>query len=105
MIEYNNKMLEGAKINKVRKMTLGELDAHGWDDNRGFKPVYIIELDTGIFLYPSRDFEGNGGGVLFGVTKNEECFNVCEREGAVDTSKMDNMEFGEYIRNCHKQNK
>jgi hypothetical protein len=113
MIEYNNKMLEGAKINKVRKMTLGELDAHGWDDNRGFKPVYIIELDNGMFLYPSRDFEGNGGGVLFGVTKNEESFNVCERETpkhgeeieVVNTSKMDNMEFGEYIRNCHKQNK
>ena len=102
MIEYNNSMLEGAKINRVRKMTQAELDSHYWDDNRGLSPVYIIELDNGMFLYPSRDFEGNDGGVLFGVDGNkDDCFVVCERK-VVDTSKMDNDEFGEYIRNCHK---
>ena len=102
MIEYNNSMLEGAKINRVRKMTQAELDSHYWDDNRGLNPVYIIELDNGMFLYPSRDFEGNDGGVLFGVDGyKDDCFVVCERK-VVDTSKMDNDEFGEYIRNCHK---
>ena len=111
MIEYNNSMLEGAKINKVRKMTQSELDAHYWDDDPRWKPIYIIELDNGMFLYPSRDYEGNGGGVLFGVDeKKDDCFIVCERESpkhgeeikVVDTSKMDNDEFGEYIKNCHK---
>ena len=102
MKEYNKNMLVGAKISNVRKMTQGELNAHYWDDNRGFNPVYVIELDNGTALYPSRDFEGNGGGVLFGVTKNEESFNVCERK-VVDTSKMDNDEFGAYLReNCYK---
>ena len=111
MIEYNNSMLEGAKINRVRKMTQAELDSHYWDDNRGLNPVYVIELDNGMFLYPSRDFEGNDGGVLFGIDGNkDDSFVVCEREApkhgeeikVVDTSKMDNDEFGEYIRNCHK---
>ena len=101
MIEYNKEMLVGAKVANVRKMTQGELNAHYWDDNRGFSPVYVIELDNGVSLYPSRDDEGNGGGVIFGVTHNEECFSVCERK-VVDTTKMNNDEFGEFIRNCHK---
>ena len=46
-----NKMLKGASIVNVRKMTQGELNAHYWDDNRGFNPVYVIELDNGISLY------------------------------------------------------
>jgi hypothetical protein len=109
MINHNNEMLKGAMIVDVRKMSAGELDANGWDDNRGFKPVYIIELDNGMFLYPSRDYEGNGGGVFFGVDeKTNKCFTIFESESpnyveeieVVDTSKMNNNEFGEYIRNC-----
>ena len=94
MIEYNKNMLVGAKITNVRKMVKSELDAHYWG---GCDPVYIIELDNGSAIYPSADFEGNSGGVLYGVTRDEECFNVCERK-VVDTSKMDNDEFGEYLR-------
>jgi len=102
MKEYNKNMLVGAKVRNVRKMTQGELEAHYWDDNRGFNPVYVIELDNGVSLYPSRDGEGNGGGVLFGVDtnpKSEGCFTVCDRP-VVDTSKMDNDEFGAYLREC-----
>jgi hypothetical protein len=113
MIEnnYNKNMLVGATIANVCKMTAEELDAHGWDDNRGFKPVYVIELDNGVSLYPSRDYEGNGGGAIFGLDENnEKCFTICERESpnhgeeikVVDTTEMNNDEFGEYIRNCHK---
>lgn len=94
MIEYNKNMLVGAKITNVRKMVKSELDAHYWGHS---DPVYIIELDNGSAIYPSADFEGNSGGVLYGVTRDEECFNVCERK-VVDTSKMDNDEFGEYLR-------
>ena len=36
MINHNNEMLKGAMIVDVRKMSAGELDANGWDDNRGF---------------------------------------------------------------------
>ena len=98
MKEYNKNMLVGAKVRNVRKMTQGELEAHYWDDNRGFNPGYVIELDNGVSLYPSRDGEGNGGGVLFGVDGNDEsCFSVCDRP-VVDTSKMDNDEFGAYLR-------
>ena len=71
-------MLQGATIINVRKMVKQEYDAHLWDSS---DPVYILELDNGISLYPSRDFEGNGGGVLFGVTDNSDWFNVCEING------------------------
>ena len=94
MIDYDKSMLVGAKIINVRRMTKGELNAHYW---HSANPVYVLELDNGTAIYPSRDFEGNDGGVLFGVTENEECFSVCERK-AVDTSKMDNDEFGAYLR-------
>ncbi len=98
MKEYNKNMLVGASVSNVRKMTQGELNSHYWDDNRGFNPVYVVELDNGVALYPSRDGEGNGGGVLFGVdSKDESCFTVCERP-AVDTTKMDDDEFGKFIR-------
>jgi len=98
MIEYNKNMLVGAKIVNVRKMVKSELDAHYWG---GCDPVYMIELDNGSAIYPSADFEGNSGGVLYGVTRDEECFNVLERK-VVDTSNMDNDEFGAYLReNCN----
>ena len=76
MIEYNNNMLKGATIINVRKMTEEECNAHLWDNHH---PVYILELDNGIALYPSRDFEGNGGGVFFGVNKDQEYFDVFEK--------------------------
>jgi hypothetical protein len=98
MKEYNKNMLVGATVSNVCKMSAEELKAHGWDDNRGFNPVYVIELDNGVSLYPSRDGEGNGGGVLFGVDGNDEsCFTVCDRP-VVDTTKMNNDEFGKLIR-------
>jgi hypothetical protein len=102
MKEYDRNMLVGASVSNVRKMSAKELEVHGWDDNRGFNPVYVIELDNGISLYPSRDAEGNGGGVLFGVDENDlKCFTVCEKgQGgvAVDTSHLNNDDFGAYIR-------
>ena len=94
MIEYNKNMLVGAKITNVRKMVKSELDAHYWG---GCDPVYIIELDNGSAIYPSADFEGNSGGVLYGVTRDEECFNVCERN-VTDTSHLNNDDFGAFIR-------
>tara|TARA_R110002096_G_scaffold125390_1_gene270900 strand:- start:240 stop:548 length:309 start_codon:yes stop_codon:yes gene_type:complete len=98
MKEYNKNMLVGATVSNVCKMSAEGLEAHGWDDNRGFNPVYVVELDNGVTLYPSRDGEGNGGGVLFGVdSKDESCFTVFDRP-VVDTTKMNNDEFGKLIR-------
>ena len=98
MKEYNKNMLVGASVSNVCKMSAEGLKANGWDDNRGFNPVYVIELDNGVALYPSRDGEGNGGGVLFGVdSKDESCFTVSDAP-VIDTTKMDNDEFGKFIR-------
>ena len=97
-MKYNNKKFKGARIINIREMTNGEYNAHYWDKR---DPVYVIELDNGISLYPSRDAEGNGGGVFFGVDSNSnKCFTMSNKE-EVDTSKIDNDEFGAYIReNC-----
>ena len=60
----------GKKIIDSRLMTAKEMDAEGWDvDNCSPNPPVIV-LENGTKLYPSRDSEGNGGGVLFGVKKN-----------------------------------
>ena len=53
----------GAKITKIRRMTPKELKAEGWEA-RGVPTA--IEFSNGAVLYPSRDEEGNGPGVLFG---------------------------------------
>ena len=107
-------MIEGAKITKVRSMTDAEYVREYWDNDQN-NPVYVIELSNGCQLFASQDYEGNGGGALFGHdSKTNKAFTIAvdrkapkhgEEIKVVDTSKMDNMEFGEYIRNCHKQNK
>ena len=67
-------MIEGKKIVKVREMTQEEYAHEGWDNNRGFSPVTVIELEGGIRIWPSRDSEGNDGGVLFGSDEKGEFY-------------------------------
>ena len=55
--------LEGAKIVKVREMTRQELQAEGW--SLGRNGCRVLELNNGIKLYASQDYEGNGPGALF----------------------------------------
>jgi len=62
--------MEGRKIVKVRLQTETEMDSEGWN-----KPSPVLELDDGTLLYPSRDYEGNGPGALFG-TKDNQAFRV-----------------------------
>ena len=52
----------------IRHMTDEELDYQGWDGN---EPIMVLELDDGSILYPSKDYEGNDGGAIFGRTKDE----------------------------------
>ena len=54
--------IEGLTIRTVRKLTKKELAYEGWD---GHHPVMAIILSNGLKLYPSMDYEGNGGGAMF----------------------------------------
>lgn len=60
----------GQKIKAIRKLTDAELEENGWDDDN-FNPIYALELENGVVIYPSRDFEGNGGGALFGLDREK----------------------------------
>ncbi len=56
--------LKGQKIVEIRPMTRDEMEAEAWDDYH--QPPMIIILDSGMFLYPMADPEGNGPGCLVG---------------------------------------
>ena len=56
----------GAKIKKVRLMNETELSNEGWELD---EYVIAIELDNKTVIYASRDYEGNGGGAIFGYDK------------------------------------
>ncbi len=96
-------MIEGSKITKVRSMTDGEYKREYWD-NEPHSPVYVLELDNGCQIFASCDYEGNGGGALFGHdSKTDKGFTIAVDRKApkqpVDTSHLNNEEFGEFIRN------
>ena len=66
--------LEGAKIVNIRSMTSKEAEAEGWDlSHNGCR---VLVLDNGIKLYASQDYEGNGPGALFFVTKDKKAYAV-----------------------------
>ena len=95
-------MIEGAKITKVRSMTNAEYEREYWDNDAN-NPVYVLELDNGCVIFPSCDYEGNGGGALFGHDNkaNKEFTIAVNRKLSkqpVDTSQLSYDEFGAYIR-------
>lgn len=49
-------------------MTEAEMKEEGWTDHRN--EVLVMVLSNGMKLYPSQDYEGNGGGVWFGKDKD-----------------------------------
>jgi hypothetical protein len=59
--------LMGRTIVDTRRMTVAELEREGWDVEPGDEPPLVLVLDNGTMLYPSRDWEGNGPGCLFGT--------------------------------------
>lgn len=65
----NQAQLVGARILSTRPMTPKELEEWGWRPSMS-NPGYAIILDNGVILYPGKDFEGNGQGVLFGKDKS-----------------------------------
>lgn len=64
-------LLTGKTIRAIRPMTQEELEREGWPTagDHG-QQVMCIEVDIGtdepVTLFPSRDSEGNGPGVMFG---------------------------------------
>ena len=66
--------LEGKKIVKIREMTKKEAENESWDlSHNGCR---VLVLDNGIKLYASQDYEGNGPGALFYVTKDKKAYAV-----------------------------
>lgn len=58
----------GQTITTVRTMTDSEMLEEGWERDHwsGINPTCFV-LSDGSILYPSRDEEGNGPGIFFGV--------------------------------------
>ena len=65
---YNG--IEGAKIVRIREMTSKEAEQEGWDGMLRNNGCRVLELDNGINLYASQDYEGNGPGALFFYDKD-----------------------------------
>ena len=64
----NDNDILGQKVKDLRPMTKTELKAEYWDEN---SPVFVLILENGMKLFPSRDGEGNGGGAFFGSFNGE----------------------------------
>lgn len=63
--KLNIPAIAGSTIVRVRPMTDVEASAQGWTFSMDGAPL-VIELDTGVVLFPSQDPEGNGPGCVFG---------------------------------------
>lgn len=64
-------LLTGRTIKRVRYMTQREADHFGW-----YSRSVVIELDSGLLLWPSRDDEGNDAGSIFTTDKNTDTLPV-----------------------------
>lgn len=67
--------LVGTHIVEVRKMTKAEMAAEMWYGGAHNAPTVLV-LSNGAKLYPSQDYEGNGGGALFGVSPEGQHFGM-----------------------------
>lgn len=54
----------GKKIIDIRPMTEKEIEEQYWQHDS--ENAFAIVLENGTVLFPSRDYEGNGPGVMFG---------------------------------------
>ena len=60
---------EGLEIVNMYRMTDDEKKRLGWEHYQWGDPI-VIELSNGHAIYPSKDAEGNGPGVLFFQDEN-----------------------------------
>ena len=70
MSNLNDQSIEGRKIVKIREMTTKEAVAEGWSLRHN--SCRVLELDNGVKLYASQDYEGNGPGALFFTEKGKQ---------------------------------
>lgn len=66
-----NDMLKGQKVKACRYMDAEEVEALGWSS-----AAVIIEFESGLAIYPSRDDEGNDAGALFTTDKHNDTLPV-----------------------------
>ena len=64
-------LLLNKKIVDVRYMTIEESNDMGW-----YERTVAFQTEDGLWFFPSRDDEGNGGGALFTSHDKESCLPV-----------------------------
>lgn len=64
-------LLLNKKIVDVRYMTIEESNDMGW-----YERTVAFQTQDGLWFFPSRDDEGNGGGALFTSHEKESCLPV-----------------------------
>lgn len=72
-------LLVGQKLVAIRRMTRSELDREGWTNT--YKTATALVFGNGTVIYASRDDEGNGPGMLFGLDGDGTGFYVSRLEG------------------------
>lgn len=65
------KLLLNKRIVNVRYLTQKETDDMGWTER-----VIAFQTNDGLWFFPSRDDEGNGGGALFTTDDKQGCLPV-----------------------------
>jgi hypothetical protein len=81
-MEWNKKvekLLLGRKIIKIEWMANKEAEDCGWYS----RPVCLL-LDSGVWIYPMRDDEGNDGGALATSSESMPVIPVFQLEEAQD---------------------
>lgn len=73
--KYWNDVAKGLLLNKqivdVRYLTKQESENMGW-----YERTVAFQTNDGLWFFPSRDDEGNGGGALFTSHEKESCLPV-----------------------------
>ena len=73
--KYWDEVAKGLLLNKkivnVRYLTEKEAEDLGW-----YERVVAFQTEDGLWFFPSRDDEGNGGGALFNSDGKHGCFPV-----------------------------
>jgi hypothetical protein len=64
-------LLLNKKIVDVRYLTKDEAEDLGWNER-----VVAFQTEDGLWFFPSRDDEGNGGGALFTSDDKDSCLPV-----------------------------
>jgi hypothetical protein len=65
------KLLLHKRIVNVRYMTKEEMGEMGW-----YERSIAFQTHDGLWFFPSRDDEGNGGGALFTSDEKQSCLPV-----------------------------